>query len=397
MGSNNINLLDPIGQFGSRVLGGKDAAQPRYIHTKLMDISKKIFNQNDFKLLDYNNDDGLLVEPIYYVPIIPMILVNGCQGIGTGWSTDIPCFNPKDIINNIKNILNEKEYIEMKPWFRKFKGSIEKQNDYLYKSKGKYSFSDDDTMIISELPIGSWTDKYKEYLETLIIDSKVTDKKLLKKQVIKYYNSHSTDEEVKFEIKFPKDEGYLFELDPVKLEKTFKIASSINLGNMVLHNEHGILTKYDTIEEILMDFIDIRIKYYEKRRNLLMKEIKTEIDLLEIKIRFIMEFIEGKILINNKKKIEIVEQLDARKYPKLDDSYDFLLKMPIYNLTKEKIDEFNSMLDNKITEYSALEQSTPKSLWLADLDDLETFIKKHNVLCEEVQPKKKIKVVKKKK
>ena len=116
-----------------------------------MDISKKIFNQHDFKLLDYNNDDGLLVEPVYYVPIIPMILVNGCQGIGTGWSTDIPSFNPKDIIHNIKNILNEKDYIEMKPWFRKFKGSIEKQNDYLYKSKGKYSFSDDDTMIISEL------------------------------------------------------------------------------------------------------------------------------------------------------------------------------------------------------------------------------------------------------
>ena len=110
-----------------------------------------------------------------------------------------------------------------------------------------------------------------------------------------------------------------------------------------------------------------------------------------------MEFIEGKILINNKKKLEIIEQLETHKYPKLDDSYDFLLKMPIYNLTKEKIDEFNSMLENKITEYNALEQSTPKSLWLADLNDLETFIKKHNVLCEDVQPKKKIKVIKKKK
>jgi DNA topoisomerase II len=397
IGSNNINLLDPIGQFGSRVLGGKDAAQPRYIHTKLMDISKKIFNQNDFKLLDYNNDDGLLVEPVYYVPIIPMILVNGCQGIGTGWSTDIPCFNPKDIISNIKNILDEKEYTEMKPWFRKFKGTIDKRDNHLFRSKGKYSFRDDDTMIISELPIGSWTDKYKEYLETLIIDSKVTDKKLLKKQVIKYYNSHSTDDEVKFEIKFPKDEGYLFELDPVKLEKIFKIASSINLRNMVLHNEHGILTKYDSVEEILMDFIDIRIKYYEKRRDLLMKEIQKDIDLLEIKIRFIMEFIEGKILINNKKKSEIIEQLENRKYPKLDDNYDFLLKMPIYNLTKEKIDEFNSMLENKITEYAQLEQSTSKSLWLNDLNELEIFIKKHNVLCEEESPKKKIKIIKKKK
>ena len=131
---------------------------------------------------------------------------------------------------------------------------------------------------------------------------------------------------------------------------------------MVLHNEHGVLTKYDTVEEILMDFIDIRIKYYEKRRNLLMKEIQKEIDLLEIKIRFIMEFIEGEILINNKKKMEIVEQLLTRKYPKLDDSYDFLLKMPIYNLTKEKIDEFNSLLENKIADYKTLEQSTPKSL-----------------------------------
>ena len=102
VGSNNINLLDPIGQFGTRLHGGKDSAQPRYIYTKLQEISYKLFNKDDEDLYQYIEDDGEKVEPNYYVPTLPMLLINGTSGIGTGWSTNIPCFNPKDIIKNIK-------------------------------------------------------------------------------------------------------------------------------------------------------------------------------------------------------------------------------------------------------------------------------------------------------
>ena len=377
VGSNNINLFDPIGQFGSRVGGGKDSAQPRYIHTKLMDITKKLFNQNDSLLLDYNDDDGLLVEPVNYVPIIPMILVNGCSGIGTGWSTDVPCFNPLEIIKNIKNSLNEKEYIDMIPFYRGFKGKIEQIGDYLYKSTGIYSYKNDNTLIIDELPIGVWTDKYKEYLETLIIDSKVTEKKKQKKQIIKYYNSHSTDTVVRFEIVFPKDELYYLTQNIEKFEKTFKLSSTINTSNMVLHNKEGRLNRYLCIEEILNEFIEVRLEFYLRRKEFMMGELQKTINLLDIKIRFIMEFIENKIKISNVNKSQIIDQLEERKYPKMEESYDYLLRMPIYNLTKEKIDEFTDDLNNKNDEFEKLKVQTPKSLWLNDLGDLETFMKKN--------------------
>lgn len=116
VGSNNINLLLPLGQFGSRLDGGDDHAQSRYIYSCLNKIVKKLFLESDKFLLKYLEDDGTMVEPNYYIPIIPMLLVNGCIGIGTGYSTAIPSYNPIDLINNIKLLLDEKEMNEITPW-----------------------------------------------------------------------------------------------------------------------------------------------------------------------------------------------------------------------------------------------------------------------------------------
>ena len=156
VGANNINLLVPEGQFGTRLMGGKDAASSRYIHTYLKDITRHIYPNSDFPVLDYINDDGLEVEPKYYVPIIPMILVNGSIGIGTGFSTNIPCFNPKDIIQQMLNKLNDLSINEIKPWYRHFNGSIEKINDNAYITKGCYRKISDNKLEIYELPIGQW-------------------------------------------------------------------------------------------------------------------------------------------------------------------------------------------------------------------------------------------------
>ena len=106
VGSNNVNLLVPSGQFGSRLLGGKDAASPRYIYTYLSPITRLIFKEEDDALCRYLVDEGQRIEPDYYLPIIPMVLVNGSEGIGTGYSTTIPNYNPVDIVNYIKSKLN---------------------------------------------------------------------------------------------------------------------------------------------------------------------------------------------------------------------------------------------------------------------------------------------------
>jgi DNA topoisomerase-2 len=170
-GSNNMNLLEPIGQFGTRLQGGKDAGSPRYIFTKLKNITKVIFNDYDSILLDYLEDDGVSIEPKYYIPIIPMILINGSEGIGTGYSTNIPCYNPKDIINNLKVLIKsdgKDEQKSMIPWYKGFKGNIEKEDSHKYITTGVYSRINNTTIEITELPIGKWTQTYKEFLDSII-------------------------------------------------------------------------------------------------------------------------------------------------------------------------------------------------------------------------------------
>ena len=390
IGSNNINLFEPIGQFGSRLNGGKDAAQPRYIHTKLSEITKKIFNPQDTPLLDNRDDDGIKVEPYWYVPIIPMILVNGCSGIGTGWSTSIPCYNPIDIIKCINNILDDKEALNkpLIPWYRGFRGSINKISLKSFESKGLYHFESDDKLIITELPVGVWTDKYKEHLESLTYDSKA-DKKKQDKQVIRYYTSQCTDSKVHFEIYFMKEMGIEFKYDTKRLEKIFKLSSSLTTTNMVLHDDTGNMKKMESVEEILKYFVDIRIDYYLKRKDFQLGELEKEINVLKIKIRFIMDFIEGRLIINNKKKVEIIEQLEKMEYPKKDKEYDYLLRMPIYNLTKEKIDEFNELLTNKQSQFDTLSTQTPTQIWKYDLKELHDYLKKQKYDSSVIKIKKK--------
>ena len=371
MGSNNINLLDPIGQFGTRFMGGKDSAQPRYIHTKLMPVTNLLFNKLDEPVYKYNVDDGMEVEPVYYVPILPLGLINGSQGIGTGWSTDIPKFNPLDIITNIKHKLNGKDYNDMIPFVHGFKGSITKKNSNTFVSKGIYEVKHG-KIIVTELPIGMWTDTYKTFLESLIIDSKNKSKK----QIIRYYNSHSTDTDVNFEIVMNEDDlwdlnKYNEKIGMTNLEKTFKLASQINLSNIVAFDSHNKIKKYSNINDILDEYIELRMSYYDKRKEYLLGQLQKEIDVLSIKIRFINEFIEGKIIINNKSKSNIIEQLEKGEYPMENESYDYLLKMPIYNLTKDKIDEFNANLENKQSEHKNLLAKDNKELWLDDIKVLE--------------------------
>ena len=380
VGSNNCNLLEPIGQFGTRLLGGKDSAQPRYIHTKLAPITGKIFNKSDDPLYDYNDDDGQKVEPIYYVPTLPLLLINGSSGIGTGWSTDIPPFNPKDILKNIKLHFAGLQMEEMLPYYRNFKGTIYKNGNNYY-SKGIYS-AKNDVITIKELPIGLWSDKYKEYLESLIIDSKAKTSK----QIIRYYNSYCNDIDVHFEIIMDQNliaslNVYDEKIKMTKLEKVLKIITPINTTNMVAFDRNNKIRKYSSANEILVDYIDTRLHYYNLRKINLIKVLEEEIKFLSMKIRFIKEFISGVLKINNQTKIMIIEQLEKGNFAMKDGNYDYLLKMPIYNLTKEKIDEFDNLNNKKSLELDNLKTKTEQDLWTADFEEIENIL----------EPKKKFK------
>ena len=383
VGTNNINLLQPNGQFGTRIMGGGDSASARYIHTQLNPIVDTLFPSADFPLLDYINDDGLMVEPKWYCPIIPLVLVNGMVGIGTGFSTTIPQFNPSDCCKNIRRKMDNMPYSAMKPYYRGFKGKIEKFVDKgvtKYITRGKYHI-EDDTVIISELPIGKWTHDFKEFLEKVIQEEN---------SWILDYENHSTDEKVKFIVKV-NDESLFDNTYKVKdvFEEKFKLTTPKTTSNIHLYTKDGVIKKYDDIYKILDEHYYTRLEMYQRRKVYELDSILQIIKLQEAKMRFIEYVIDEKIEVYKKSKSTIIESLEKYEFPYYDNhiiedfdsrtttnEYNYLLNLSIYNFTLEKVEELNQCIMDKKVEYTALESKDIKGIWREELDAFETMYKK---------------------
>ncbi|XP_073285631.1 DNA topoisomerase 2-like [Primulina huaijiensis] len=403
IGSNNINLLKPNGQFGTRGQGGKDHASARYIFTQLSPVTRFMFPKADDILLDYLNEDGQRIEPSWYVPIIPMVLVNGSEGIGTGWSSFIPNYNPKDIIANVRHLLHDEPMDAMNPWYRGFRGKIEKT---VTKEAGGVSYTisgiieevDEVTLRITELPIRKWTQDYKEFLESVAAEN---DKS--KDPFIEGCSDNSTGDIVHFLVCMSPDNLLLAKQEG--LLKKFKLTTSISTSNMHLFDSSGLIKKYDTPEQILEEFFDIRLDFYDKRKKALMANLENDLLKCENKYRFIRGVVEGSIIVSNRKRADLLRELKEKgftPFPKkkssadvfiagsTDDAeeteenspgatssgdstsdYDYLLSMAIGTLTLEKLQELRTERDKLLQEVEDLKNATIKSLWLSDLDALE--------------------------
>ena len=353
-GSNNMNLLVPSGQFGTRLMGGKDASSPRYIFTYLSENINKLFHPADFNLLEYLDDDGQSIEPRFYVPKLPLLLINGSQGIGTGFSTTIPCFNPDDLKKELFNLVKDPNYEiqELTPWYNNFKGEIIKIDDNKWLSVGIYIIEEND-VIITELPIGVWTEDYKLFLEKLEKDEK-----------IHYFINESTDTEVNFRVKVKnstmKEWGN-------SIEKNLKLTSNINAQNMHCFNEKGEIVKMHSPEEILWNFYKIRNNYNIKRKNYLEKILNKECKILQSKVRFIEMIISEKLIVFRKKKDEIIQQLNHYNFYK-ETNYDYLIEMNISSFTEEKIIELTKKMNDKEKEFNIIQKMTVQDMWTVDLN-----------------------------
>ena len=369
VGSNNINILQPNGQFGTRLQGGKDAASPRYTFTQLSEKALHIFKEIDNNVLNNQKEDGMNIEPEYYAPIIPMILVNGAIGIGTGFSTKIPNYNPKDIINNLINIIDGKNYKEMKPYYNKFEGKITKKDKNNFDIEGKY-ITKKNKLIVTELPVGEWTQNYKEYIEKLLDQESNKKNKSLVKLV--NYKDNNTDEKVLFELDFANNK-----LDNIKdIPKDYHLIKKITLTNMHLFSVNGSIKKYNSIKEIMLEFYENRLSIYDKRRTWQLDKLKNELDMLSYKVKFIFMVINAELKINNRKKDLIVKDLEVNKFPKLgkNEDYSYLLNMPIYSFTYEKIEEFKNNKMLKQEEYDNLYKLLPSDIWKIELNNLLSLI-----------------------
>ncbi|XP_006647737.2 DNA topoisomerase 2 [Oryza brachyantha] len=428
VGSNNINLLLPLGQFGTRDQGGKDAASARYIYTQLAPITRSIFPKDDDILLNYLDEDGQSIEPTWYVPILPMVLVNGSEGIGTGWSTFIPNYNPRDIVANLRRLLNNEPVEPMDPWYRGFKGSIQKTSTKAggvsYTVTGIIEVLDDTTLRITELPIRRWSQDYKEFLISIGGMDKSKDKDKGKgkgkekekdkdkdiEPFIEVFDTHSDDKNVEFLITLSKENMAIAKQEG--LEKKFKLTTTIGTTNMHLFDSNGKIRKYDTPEDILQEFFGLRLEFYEKRKRVLLENIELELKKLSNKVRFILAVVEGDIIVNNRKRADLFVELRQKgfdPFPKKIQStepaavgaseedeeneespetvkgvsssdYEYLLSMSIGTLTLEKVQELiaeKGRLENGVAE---LKGTTPKLLWMRDLDEFE---KQLDVLDEE--------------
>ncbi|XP_041942216.1 DNA topoisomerase 2-alpha [Alosa sapidissima] len=390
VGSNNLNLLQPLGQFGTRLHGGKDSASPRYIFTMLSPLARLLFPVVDDNLLKYNYDDNVRVEPEWYMPILPMVLVNGSEGIGTGWASKIPNYDVREIVNNIHRMLNGEEPLHMIPSYKGFKGTIMELMPNQYINTGEVAIIDSTTIEISELPVKTWTQTYKENVLEAMLNG--TEKI---QPLITDYKEYHTDATVRFVIKMTEEK--LREAEAAGLHKVFKLQNPITCVNsMVLFDHVGSLKKYESELEILRDFFELRLRYYTLRKDWLLGMLGAEGAKLSNQARFILEKIQGTLVIENKPKKELIRMLQEMGYDsdpvkawkqsqeKVEEEvseegeekeeedtsgpdYNYLLNMPMWYLTKEKKDELCKQRDAKLTELNILEKKQPADLWKADL------------------------------
>lgn len=390
-GSNNIPLLYRDGAFGTRLSGAKDAASPRYIFTKMETLTPLLFREEDDILLEYVIDDGDVVEPKFYVPIIPMILVNGALGIGTGWSSSVPQYNPLDIIECVKTWLdNDGEIVledgddgtkfsmlpEITPWYRGYTGKIEK-SDSKYISYGSFE-KDKSKVKITELPVGMWTDKFKEMCEDWLVDKKIKNMK-----------NNSSYNKVDFTITESED-GFSCTMENLKLY------TYLHVTNMVLFNEKEQIKKYN-IETIINDFCKMRYTLYTKRKNHIILTLQKELKFIGNKARFVGEIIDKKLNIMNVDEDKVVKELEKRGYDKdykndedeesSKHGYEYLLRLQVRTFTANKVKQLKddiASLQKKLDDAIA---TTEKKMWLNDLKEFEDEYMKWLKNMETQKPK----------
>lgn len=386
VGSNNINLLSPNGQFGTRLQGGKDAAQPRYIFTALEPIVSTLIQKADDPALKFLEDDGATVEPEFYMPVLPLILVNGSVGIGTGYSTSILPHSPTDLVAafraRLRGEIADLTAHRMVPWWEGFRGAVTLSADgKTVTTKGIYEFLSDDShrVKITELPVGTWTIKYKEFLEKMMSGDAAPSKNsdtASSPRLLKDYQNASTDDEVCFILQLDPEYFHEARTFPAEFEKKFKLTASEKLTNMMAFDVNGHVRRFASAGEIMETFYMQRIGGYVSRKTNELRRLDAEIVELDAKARFVKAVVTGKLVVANAEDDVLLAGLKAIGIPALSDpespddlrAYEYVLRMRVDRLKAKAVLELEEDLAKVRAVREELDGKTPEDLWLADLD-----------------------------
>ena len=383
VGSNNINLLEPNGQFGTRLHGGDDSASERYIFTMLNPLTRAIFPEADDNVLTYLDDDGTKVEPQFYAPIIPFALMNGISGIGTGFSCSIPSFHPTQMITYLKEKLRNKPFsnTEFIPYYEGFKGQVTKIEDHKYLIKGVYEKTGINSICIKELPIGTWTMPYTSFIEGLVEGSVDKNGKKVP-PVLRDYTSLSTEVDIHINVTFP--QGRIQELENIVdsttgvngLEKLLKLTTTVSTTNMHMFNEECKLHKFKEVSEIMEAFYKVRLQMYQSRKVYLLADLEKKLVKLSNRAKYILATLDGSVDLRKKSSEDVTKMLLEKGFNVMEGDFKYLVKMPMDSVTQENVDRILREKDEAVKELDLLRSMTLETMWYNELTHLE---KEYNV------------------
>ena len=383
VGTNNIALLLPEGQFGNRHNKPSVHAATRYIHTRLQPIANKVFRPEDIPLLEHLSDEGVSIEPKYYVPVVPFVLINSASGIGTGYSTSVPPFKPSDIIDASRKMAknHQADINELVPWFDGFDGTITQSHNG-YTTRGIFALSDDrQTLTITELPVGVWIESYVDFVKQTLM---VEDNKKRKADtspgigpLVREIFNGSSEHKVHLELTLDAAVAAAMFTNDEAIVKICRLASPVCMSNMWLFDEHKQLVKVNDVREIVRHHARLRLALYDSRLQYLIAAKRKEIVVTDEVLRFVTLVVQDTIVIFKRQMQDVVRDLEAHNFVKRENStsaadFSHLLRMHISNFTADKITELATKLDRLKAELTTLEATTPQSLWLLELADLES-------------------------
>lgn len=365
VGSNNINLLLPKGQLGSRLEGGADAASPRYTFVQMNPVTSHLFVKEDSAVLSYTEDEGQQTEPVYYCPTISVLLVNGAKAIATGYSTSIPQFNPQDLIDNVRTRLDGHSPRELVPFYRGFKGDITREDDGSFTTHAVF-VRDGHSVTVSELPVGAWSSTYKRFLEGLV------DKK-----EIGGYTESCTDVDVLFTVTLRGDAA------PTRggIIKLLKLTSTIKTSNMHAFDSQGKICLYSNAAAIEDAHFSARFTTYGLRKEYLRKVLEHEVRLLSEKIRFMNMKADGTIRVDNVSFDDVISSISSHGFQQLGPTFDspapsfeYIVSIKLFDFTSQNVARMLQRCEGKKAELARVQSTTVKEMWLQDLKSLEEML-----------------------
>jgi len=357
---NSLPLLEGIGQFGS--LRSPSAGAPRYISAKLHPNFRLLYQ--DFDLLENKIEEGEKIEPAFFLPIVPTVILNGTSGIAVGFATNILNRNPKDVVDACISTLNNKKMKVLAPWIQEFKGTFirDLENPKTWKIKGQYQIINTTTVKITAIPPNYTYERYEEILNLL-----------QEKGIITSYDDNSS-ETIEYILKFRRSVLNSLVSSEGKLERTLRLNTQ-ETENLTTLDENGKLKIFDKAEDIVKHFVDVRLGWYQTRKDYLIDKTEKQLSLVTNKARFIKDIIDSKLKINNVPKEKIVTYLKTNAYDTVHGSYDYLLSMAIHSLTKERYEKLLLEKEGCIIALKTLKATDPKEMYLTDLKKLKQSIK----------------------